>query len=91
MGLTDVDDKIITRARSEHGTPSLDNIRRLANRFESRFFEDMQALNVRETPPPPLTRQGPPPPRDSARLRRHPRHHQLRRRPSRPWRRLRWR
>lgn len=49
MGVTDVDDKIIARAR-ESGEDPL----RLARRFEERFFEDMDALGVRR--PDALTR-----------------------------------
>ena len=42
MGVTDVDDKIIDRAR-EHGVSP----RALARDYEARFFADMSALNVR--------------------------------------------
>lgn len=41
MNVTDVDDKIITRARDLNEDPL-----ELARRFEEEFFEDMDALNV---------------------------------------------
>mmetsp|Transcript_2949 Transcript_2949/g.5622 ORF Transcript_2949/g.5622 Transcript_2949/m.5622 type:complete len:744 (+) Transcript_2949:188-2419(+) len=43
MGITDIDDKIIKRASENNEHPFA-----LARRFESRFFEDMHTLNVRE-------------------------------------------
>lgn len=41
MGVTDIDDKILIRARERNECP-----RSLARRYESRFFEDMNELNV---------------------------------------------
>ncbi|PXF39699.1 putative cysteine--tRNA ligase, mitochondrial [Gracilariopsis chorda] len=41
MGVTDIDDKILTRAKERNECP-----RSLARRYESRFFEDMDDLNV---------------------------------------------
>eukprot|EP00178_Gracilaria_changii_P010301 TRINITY_DN299_c0_g1_i12.p2 TRINITY_DN299_c0_g1~~TRINITY_DN299_c0_g1_i12.p2 ORF type:complete len:541 (-),score=98.02 TRINITY_DN299_c0_g1_i12:8008-9630(-) len=41
MGVTDVDDKILNRANERDQCP-----RSLARHFETRFFEDMHALNV---------------------------------------------
>lgn len=41
LGVTDIDDKIITRARERN-----DSVTRLARRYELRFFEDMAALDV---------------------------------------------
>lgn len=42
MGMTDIDDKIITRAR-ERGT----GVRALARQCEDEFMQDMRRLNVR--------------------------------------------
>eukprot|EP00468_Gymnochlora_sp_CCMP2014_P000854 CAMPEP_0167740296 /NCGR_PEP_ID=MMETSP0110_2-20121227/196_1 /TAXON_ID=629695 /ORGANISM="Gymnochlora sp., Strain CCMP2014" /LENGTH=590 /DNA_ID=CAMNT_0007624169 /DNA_START=253 /DNA_END=2021 /DNA_ORIENTATION=+ len=42
MGVTDIDDKIIARARETNENPL-----HLARRFENRFFEDLSRLNVR--------------------------------------------
>lgn len=41
LGITDIDDKIITRAQDSGELPL-----QLARRYEARFFEDMAALNV---------------------------------------------
>jgi Cysteinyl-tRNA synthetase len=41
MGVTDIDDKIIKRAAEHKEDP-----RRLANRYEKEFFEDMVNLNI---------------------------------------------
>lgn len=41
LGITDVDDKILKRAHDDNVCP-----RELATRYERRFFEDMDALNV---------------------------------------------
>ena len=41
LGMTDVDDKIITRAEQEQCDP-----RQLARRFEDEFLEDLEELNV---------------------------------------------
>eukprot|EP00975_Prorocentrum_lima_P062692 12886962-Prorocentrum_lima.AAC.1 len=42
MGVTDVDDKIIKRAKELNRSPLA-----LAREFEAKFFEDMRTLNVR--------------------------------------------
>lgn len=41
MGVTDIDDKIIRRAREENVHPAC-----IAQKFERRFFESMSALQV---------------------------------------------
>lgn len=41
LGVTDIDDKILNRAREKNISPVT-----LASQFEARFFEDMNALNV---------------------------------------------
>lgn len=41
LGVTDIDDKILNRAREQNISPVT-----LATRFEARFFEDMNTLNV---------------------------------------------
>lgn len=41
LGITDIDDKIVKRSAERNESP-----RDLARRFETRFFEDMHALNV---------------------------------------------
>lgn len=41
MGITDIDDKIIIRAAERKEEP-----RRLAERYEMEFFEDMTSLNI---------------------------------------------
>lgn len=49
LGVTDIDDKIVARARAEKTTP-----RAVSARFERSFFEDLAALRVR--PPTTLAR-----------------------------------
>lgn len=49
LGMTDIDDKILNRAREQHVSPVA-----LARQFEREFFADMRALNVQ--PPSVVTR-----------------------------------
>jgi cysteinyl-tRNA synthetase len=45
MGITDVDDKIINRAK-DHGLSNMTQVTEMVRSFEANFFADMDALGV---------------------------------------------